>query len=93
MFNIDTQREQSTEKYDYLLKIIYIGNMGVGKSSVISRFSHGLFSSEYTSTIGKVGTVECIVKYLSIFLLSFSGIDFKIKTVLINGKRVKLQLW
>lgn len=45
---------------------------GVGKSSLLIRFSDNTFSGNYITTI---------------------GVDFKIRTVVINGQRVKLQIW
>uniref|UniRef100_A0A182F7E9 Ras-related protein Rab-35 n=1 Tax=Anopheles albimanus TaxID=7167 RepID=A0A182F7E9_ANOAL len=45
---------------------------GVGKSSLLIRFSDNTFSGSYITTI---------------------GVDFKIRTVLLNGERVKLQIW
>ena len=41
---------QST--YDYFLKIIIIGDSGVGKSNFLFRFIHGQFSKIYYPTIG-----------------------------------------
>lgn len=58
--------------YDYLLKIIIIGNSGVGKSSLLLRFTDNSFSPSFIATI---------------------GIDFKIKTIDVDGKCVKLQIW
>ena len=46
--------------------------LGVGKSSLLIRFSDNTFSGSYITTI---------------------GVDFKIRTVNINGERVKLQIW
>lgn len=46
--------------------------LGVGKSSLLIRFSDDTFSGSYITTI---------------------GVDFKIRTVLIDGLRVKLQIW
>uniref|UniRef100_A0A182N627 Ras-related protein Rab-35 n=1 Tax=Anopheles dirus TaxID=7168 RepID=A0A182N627_9DIPT len=46
--------------------------MGVGKSSLLIRFSDNTFSGSYITTI---------------------GVDFKIRTVVIKGERVKLQIW
>jgi small GTP-binding protein len=42
----------STPEYDYLYKIILIGDSGVGKSNISSRFTRDAFSSENRSTIG-----------------------------------------
>ena len=58
--------------YDYLFKIIIIGDSGIGKSSVLFRFADDVYNESYISTI---------------------GVDFKIKTVFINGKVIKLQIW
>ena len=38
--------------YDYLFKIIIIGNNGVGKSSILRSFDNEYFISNYISTIG-----------------------------------------
>lgn len=58
--------------YDHLLKLLLIGDMAVGKTSLLLKFCDDKFSTNLMSTI---------------------GIDFKIKTLEINGKKVKLQIW
>lgn len=58
--------------YDYLIKLLMIGDSGVGKSCLLLRFSDDSFTTSFITTI---------------------GIDFKIKTVEIEGKKVKLQIW
>jgi Ras-related protein Rab-1A len=58
--------------YDYLFKIIIVGDTGVGKSCVLLRFVDEAFTDSYISTI---------------------GVDFKIKTIELDGKTIKLQLW
>ncbi|KAK2725416.1 ras-related protein Rab-35-like [Artemia franciscana] len=58
--------------YDHLFKLLIIGDSGVGKSSLLIRFSDNVFSHNYITTI---------------------GVDFKIKTLEVNGQRVKLQIW
>ncbi|KAL6199666.1 hypothetical protein ACLB2K_029449 [Fragaria x ananassa] len=39
-------------KYDYLFKIVLIGDSGVGKSNILSRFTRNKFCLESKSTIG-----------------------------------------
>mmetsp|Transcript_11123 Transcript_11123/g.27329 ORF Transcript_11123/g.27329 Transcript_11123/m.27329 type:complete len:218 (+) Transcript_11123:19-672(+) len=58
--------------YDYLIKLLLIGDSGVGKSCLLLRFSDDSFTTSFITTI---------------------GIDFKIKTIEIEGKRIKLQIW
>ena len=58
-------------EYDYLFKILLIGDSGTGKSSILCRFCDGFFSDNFISTI---------------------GVDFKIKTIAIDDKIIKLQV-
>jgi len=58
--------------YDYLIKLLLIGDSGVGKSCLLLRFCEDSFTPSFITTI---------------------GIDFKIRTVEIDGKKIKLQIW
>ncbi|CAL1703279.1 unnamed protein product [Somion occarium] len=60
------------EGYDYLFKLLLIGDSGVGKSCLLLRFAENSFTDSYLSTI---------------------GVDFKIRTVELEGKTLKLQIW
>ena len=60
------------QQYDFLIKLLLIGDSGVGKSCLLLRFSEDSFTTSYITTI---------------------GIDFKIRTIELDGKRVKLQIW
>ena len=42
--------------YDYLFKLLLIGDSGVGKTCVLFRFSEDAFNSTFISTIGKRAT-------------------------------------
>lgn len=68
-----------TASYDYLIKLIIIGDSGVGKTCFLLRFADDNFTTSHISTIGKF--------FKSFFL---AGIDFKIKTVKIDDKNIKL---
>ena len=72
LYNMDSYGRSSKIPHDYLLKIIIIGDSGVGKSSLLMRFAEGSFTSSFITTI---------------------GIDFKVKIIDIDGKKVKLQIW
>lgn len=59
-------------EYDYLFKLLLIGDSGVGKSCLLLRFADDTYTDSYISTI---------------------GVDFKIRTIELQGKTVKLQIW
>lgn len=66
------QRDGSDQNFDYMFKLLIIGNSSVGKTSFLFRYADDSFSNSFVSTV---------------------GIDFKVKTVYRNDKRVKLQIW
>ncbi|XP_020531803.1 ras-related protein RIC1 isoform X2 [Amborella trichopoda] len=61
-----------SNEYDYLFKLLLIGDSAVGKSCLLLRFADDSYVDSYISTI---------------------GVDFKIRTVELDGKTVKLQIW
>jgi GTPase SAR1 family protein len=61
-----------TYSHNSQIKLLLIGDSGVGKSCCLLRFSEDSFTPSFITTI---------------------GIDFKIRTIDLDGKRVKLQIW
>ena len=60
------------ENYDFIFKVLLLGNSDVGKSSLLLRYVDSVWSDTFVPTI---------------------GVDFKVKTIEIGGKKVKLQIW
>ncbi|XP_057711057.1 ras-related protein Rab-19 isoform X2 [Corythoichthys intestinalis] len=60
------------DSFDYLFKIILIGDSNVGKTCVVQNFKSGVFSEKQQNTI---------------------GVDFTVRTLDIEGKKVKMQVW
>ena len=59
--------------YDYFFKIHVIGEPGVGKTSLLLRFTENTFSAAH------IFPTTCL--------------GFKIKTITLDNKRIKLQIW
>ena len=50
--------------YDYLFKLLLIGDSGVGKTCILFRFSEDAYNSTFISTIGKrIGTYVSLTNY------------------------------
>ncbi|CAH2011867.1 unnamed protein product [Acanthoscelides obtectus] len=45
--------ENMAKTYDYLFKLLLIGDSGVGKTCVLFRFSEDAFNTTFISTIGE----------------------------------------
>lgn len=54
------QKESSDQNFDYMFKLLIIGNSSVGKTSFLFRYADDTFTSAFVSTVGidfKVKTV------------------------------------
>ncbi|MBA0632669.1 hypothetical protein Godav_001365 [Gossypium davidsonii] len=63
---------RADDDYDYLFKVVLIGDSGVGKSNLLSRFTRNEFSLESKSTI---------------------GVEFATRSIRVDDKVVKAQIW
>jgi len=63
---------KTNNAYDFLAKILIIGDSGVGKTCLLLRFCENSFTTSHLATI---------------------GIDFKMKTIEVDGKKIKIQIW
>jgi len=52
---------RSEEDYDYLFKIVLIGDSGVGKTNLLSRFTKNEFNLDSKPTIGVEFATKTIV--------------------------------
>lgn len=48
------------ETFDYLFKIVLIGDAGVGKTCVVQRFKSGTYTEKHGSTIGVDFTMKTL---------------------------------
>jgi len=70
--SLPTMSNSGSKSYDYLLKVLLVGDSDVGKQEILSGLEDGSIDSPYCSS---------------------TGAAYKTTIILIDGKRVKLQLW
>ena len=63
---------KGSDEYEFIFKVLLLGNSNVGKSSLFLRFVDDIWNDTFVPTI---------------------GVDFKIKTFDIDGKKIKMQIW
>ncbi|KAG8012498.1 Ras-related protein Rab-19 [Nibea albiflora] len=69
---MQTAGPEIEDSFDFLFKIILVGDSDVGKTCVVQSFKSGIFMEKQQNTI---------------------GVDFTVRTLDIDGKRVKMQVW
>ena len=55
-----------------MVKLIIIGDSGVGKTNILTRFCENIFKETHVATI---------------------GVDFSVRTIQIEDKKIRLQVW
>lgn len=89
------------KSYDYLLKFLLVGDSDVGKGEILDSLQDGSAESPYAYSSGeslrfcverkRISSSFTRVKLLCLCLCP--GIDYKTTTILLDGRRVKLELW
>ncbi|XP_053742165.1 ras-related protein Rab-19 [Synchiropus splendidus] len=69
---VQSEGPEIEDTFDFLFKIILVGDSDVGKTCVVQRFKSGIFMERQQNTI---------------------GVDFTVRTLDIDGKKVKMQVW
>ncbi|KAI8787858.1 ras-related protein Rab-15 [Biomphalaria glabrata] len=60
------------KRYDTLVRLLLVGDTGVGKTCLICQYACNEFHETHITTV---------------------GVDFKMKTISMDGKNVRLQIW
>ena len=53
--------EEYSDSFDFLFKIILVGDAGVGKTCIVQRFKNGIFIERQANTIGVDFTLKTII--------------------------------
>lgn len=69
---MQSSEPEQDDAFDFLFKIILVGDSDVGKTCVVQSFKSGVFSEKQQNTI---------------------GVDFTVRTMDIDGRKVKMQVW
>jgi Ras-related protein Rab-1A len=85
--------------YDYLFKLVLIGDSGVGKSCLLLRFAVSSLDCSWNRTrviITHRANLRTLSQQDDAFTESYIstiGVDFRFRTVKIENKTIKLQIW
>ena len=97
-------KKPAQERYDYLFKVVVIGDSGVGKSNLLSRFTRNEFNlvchaglepqtNRLDPRTNRSATHAACGPLLGQESKSTIGVEFATRTVSIEGKTIKAQIW
>lgn len=65
--------------YDYLIKLLALGDSGVGKTTFLYRYTDNKFNPKFITTVGidfrEKRVVSCLVSRLSLFICAANAFD------------------
>lgn len=65
---------------EIMAKLLIIGNSDVGKTNLLLKFTANTFVLSHNATVGML-------------FIIFLGIDFKSRAIMVDGRKVRLQIW
>lgn len=88
---MSTATDEYVEDYDHLFKLLLVGDAGVGKSSILLRFTDDTFDEHLQSCVRERG--DPLPQRSRAPRCSTIGVDFKVKLITAHGKRIKVTIW
>lgn len=62
MIELSSLPMAAEQEFDYLFKVVIVGNSGVGKTAFLLRFAEDRFQSSYVPTVGVDFKLKTLVK-------------------------------
>ena len=81
------------DSYDYLLKLLIIGDSNSNKQMFLNKFIGNASVGTGGSTYGTLRRSVDIILLIHYLLYKYKGLDYRLKDVQRNGRKIKLQLW
>lgn len=81
--------------YDYLIKLLLIGDSGTGKSCLLLRYCDNTFTPSFITTVGidfKIKTVEMEAKRVKLQIWDTAGQE-RFKTITNGKQRILCAFW
>lgn len=79
------------DSYDYLLKLLIIGDSNSNKQMFINKFIGNTAVGTGGSTYGTL--LNQLLSFSNTNRVFIKGLDYRLKDVQRNGRKIKLQLW
>lgn len=74
-------------------KVVFLGDQGTGKTTMIKAFLYGTFEQTYKVTRTQLHSQRLLAVQCSHGVQATVGIDFFSKTMYLDDRTVRLQIW
>ena len=93
-FDLRSSTQSMKEKTEFLFKVLVIGDLGTGKTSIIKRYVHQFFSIHYRATVSFDSfTVNPVCRFRSGLFLSILYVQLLVECYKLNILSHYLLLW